>query len=98
MYEPPDFLLRLPLGELSGYWCQIHCSCGRCACLPFRMLATEFPKRTLGQLLSGLTCKGCQVKPKKVALVSTSTDGMAGMMDSPRSWRIEVYAPELRSF
>lgn len=97
MYDPPAFLLDRPLAEMIGYWCDVSCSCGHSSLLPFLMLSTQYPGRTFGPILRALRCKGCDTPPKHVTLKANPTDGAVGIV-GPRTWRIELHAPENGTF
>jgi hypothetical protein len=88
----PDFLLDLPLSRLSGWWLSVEC-CGRTLRTPFKYLAAQRPRATLGGLILALRCRDCGRRPGCVVLLDDSADGAHGRI-APGAWRIEIVLPE----
>ena len=88
----PAFLLDLRFTDLAEWWLRLEC-CGRTVNVPFRMLAAQKPRATLGGLLAALRCKECGKRPGRVTLLDDAADRAYGRVASG-GWRVEIVLPD----
>ncbi len=80
MSDVPRFLLDVRCADLIGWWLRVECpACGgRSVELPFRLIEGRTPGLRLGDVLRGLRCRQCGVRPGRVEMVANAADRAHG--------------------
>ena len=85
----PDFSLDAPLSDLTGWWLQSTCDCGRSVTIPCRMLRDRVgPHRTLYHVLPRLRCSTCGGIFTSIVAVTNPASGAPGRWGAPDGPRI----------
>lgn len=84
-----EAFLASTLGEVVGYWLDIHCGCGATVKYPLRLMARERGARlVLRDVLQRLRCRKCGLLPARVDALDDPSAGTLG--GAPGGWRLPL--------